>query len=73
MLLTEQNTRTMEKRILKAARAKFGRNNLVAIFEHGQWWIEHKITGAQWSVCDGIGLGTRDGFDFEQVSAGTDD
>jgi len=34
-------------------------------FEHGQWFITHLPTGAQWSVND-----SSDGFDFEQISEG---
>ena len=66
MLMTETNTPAMEKRVLHDARLVLGKRNLIAIFEHGQWWIEHRPSGAQWAVNDtNIGL-----FDFEQVSLG---
>jgi hypothetical protein len=73
MLNTETNTPTMETRILKAAHKAFKRRNLRAFFEHGQWWIEHLPSGAQWSVCDASGPSCPDGFDFEQVSRGDED
>lgn len=72
MLKTETNTPTMERRILKAARASIRRRNLTAWFEHGQWWIEHLPTGAQWSVVDAEGGPAVDGFDFEQITEGED-
>lgn len=43
---------------------------LQADYEHGQWWVTHLPTGAQWSACDAE---TRDvvcGFIFEQVTIG---
>ena len=67
MLNTERNTRAMENRVLKSARATLGRRNLSAFFEHGQWWVEHLPTGSQWSVNDAEGPG---GFCFEQVTQG---
>jgi hypothetical protein len=70
MLHTETNTPAMEKRVLKAAHKALNRRNLTAFFEHGQWWIEHRPSGAQWSVCD---ASCPDGFDFEQVTHGNED
>lgn len=70
MLNTECNTHTMENRVLKSARATLGRRNLSAFFEHGQWWVEHRPTGAQWSVNDAKGTSIIDGFCFEQVTQG---
>lgn len=70
MLNTETNTPTMERRILRAARAHLGHRRLEADFEHGQWWITDCRTGAQWSVCDATGPGSTEGFDFEQVTEG---
>jgi hypothetical protein len=69
-LKTETNTPEMWKRVLAAARKKLQKNNLSAGFEHGQWWIIHVMTGAQWSVVDAEGPGSVDGFDFEQVTHG---
>lgn len=40
-------------------------SDMQADFEHGQWWLTHKPTGAQWSVND-----EADGFCFERVSDG---
>lgn len=72
MLNTETNTRTMERRIMRAARARFGRRRLQADYEHGQWWITDLRSGAQWSVCDSSGPEptTVNGFSFEQVTRG---
>lgn len=66
MLMTETNTPAMEKKVLHDARLQLQKRNLSAFFEHGQWWVEHRPTGAQWSVNDtNIGV-----FDFEQVTEG---
>jgi len=65
-LMTETNTPAMEKRVLHDARVVLGKRNLQADFEHGQWWVTHVPSGAQWAVNDtNIGL-----FDFEQVYQG---
>lgn len=69
-LKTETNTPAMEAQVLKAARAILRRRNLSAFFEHGQWWIEHRPSGAQWSVCDAEGPSAPHGFDLEQVTQG---
>lgn len=34
-------------------------------FEHGQWWVTHKPSGAVWSVID-----TSYGVDFELIEGG---
>lgn len=70
MLRTETNTPTMARRILKAARYSLKRRTLQADFEHGQWWITHAPSGAQWSVCDAQTAAGVAYFDFEQVSQG---
>lgn len=44
----------------------------VAFYEHGQWWVEHKPTGAQWSVND-LERDGEDKFCFEQVTLGEED
>lgn len=63
------DNKATEKRVLQAARARFGRSRkleLVAFFEHGHWWL--KVDGDEvdraviYDVVD-----TSDGFDFEQV------
>lgn len=70
MLNTETNTPAMEKRVLKAAHKALKRHNMTAFFEHGQWWIEHLPSGAQWAVNDASGPSYPGGFDFEQVTQG---
>jgi hypothetical protein len=74
MLNTERNTQTMERRVLAAARksnlSTHPRLNLRADFEHGQWWITDRFTGAQWSACDAVGASVINGFSFEQVTEG---
>jgi hypothetical protein len=78
MLKTETNTPAMEARILREVNAQLvnpARSYVEfrAFFEHGQWWIEHLPSGAQWAVNDAE---TRDGeatFDFEQVTIGEED
>lgn len=46
-----------------------GEQDLQVDFEHGQWWVTHKPTGAQWSANDTEVKGD-DTYDFEQVSVG---
>jgi hypothetical protein len=67
MLNTEKNTATIERVIRSAAlAAKLGpAKDLQTDFEHGQWWVTNRASGAQWSVCD-----TNTGFDFECVTRG---
>ena len=75
ILKTETNTPAVETQILKAVKKTLVNparrpNEFRANFEHGQWWVEHLPSGAQWSVNDAE---TRDGeayFDFEQVTTG---
>ena len=61
-----------EEELIGIAAGVLGRevDNLTAIYEHGQWWIEDADTGAQWSVCDTSG---PDVFCFEQVTQGEED
>jgi hypothetical protein len=69
MLMTETNTMTMYRRVMRAARYRLGRGRYQADFEHGQWWVTRLSDGAQWSVVDC----ERDGvayLDFEQVTQG---
>jgi predicted cupin superfamily sugar epimerase len=75
MLMTETNTPAMEKRVLRAAVYKgLGKScDLQADFEHGQWWVTFKPSGAQWSVVDCQTAAGVDYLDFEQVSAGDDE
>jgi hypothetical protein len=69
-LKTETNTPAMERRVLKAAREVLGRRGLTADFEHGQWWVTHRLSGAQWSVVDAEGGRAVLGLDFERVTEG---
>lgn len=76
-LKTETNTPEMEERVLEAflvsdACGEHTREEVQVDFEHGQWWITVKPTGAQWSVNDAEGHGSIDGFSFEQVTEGDD-
>lgn len=77
MLKTEKNTKTMGTRVLRAfrksgiVRKRIRRTD--SFFEHGQWWVQHLDTGAQWSAHDCSGVGEVDGFCFEQVTQGEED
>lgn len=74
MLNTETNTPAMLKRIKHAwVQQKIARGGVSLDFEHGQWWVTHLVTGAQWSVHDCADLQGEDTFDFEQVTCGDDD
>lgn len=68
-LLSETNTRVVERRILRAVRFRFGRGPYQLDFEHGQWWVTRLRTGRQWSVVDCHANGV-DYLDFELVTAG---
>ena len=81
-LLCETNTPAMKRRVLKAARWRlgvqgpYGRSDYQADFEHGQWWVTDRRTGAQWSVVDcrtAEGPSGVDYLDFEQVTQGDTD
>ena len=75
-LMTETNTRAMERRVLRAARYRLGIGRYQADFEHGQWWVTKPATGAQWSVVDcrtAEGPEGVDYLDFEEVSRGEND
>lgn len=43
---------------------------LPADFEHGQWWITDRETGAQWAVNDAETETGHEHFDYEQVTEG---
>lgn len=72
-LKTETNTPAMEERILEAAAAYGLPLDMSADFEHGQWWVTDRNTGAQWSVIDASGGRSVDGFDFEPVTDGEEE
>lgn len=69
-LLTEQNTRKIERLVITAAAAKFGRGKARPYFEHGQWWVI--VPGTEddetYSVVDSSPSIANTGLDFEQVS-----
>ena len=81
MLKTERITRTMEARILRAARKALAHHKpctFEAVFEHSHWWIVISPKGYDqadfwdkdvynYSVNDAEGPGTVDGFSFEEV------
>lgn len=76
MLQTETDTRTMERRVLRAFRAlriRGARPHIAGYFEHGQWWVVECSTGGQWSACDATGPDTFDGFSFECVTEPEED
>ncbi len=69
-MLRSANPRTSTRKILTDFRraVSFPRGHKPSLqtdFEHGQWWITDRLSGAQWSVHD-----TQNGFGFEQVSQG---
>jgi hypothetical protein len=72
MLQTEQRTVEMGARVSDAAQMVLGLKveELQVDFEHGQWWVTNRPTGAQWSAVDADGPETWDGFGFEQVPEG---
>ena len=71
ILRTETNSPAVERDIRRTARKLLGLSalNMQTDFEHGQWWVTERHTGAQWSVCDEYG---ELGFCFEQVTQGED-
>jgi hypothetical protein len=78
MLKCETNTQKMEVRICSAFRnffldtheRRYDATEYQFDFEHGQWYVTEKPTGRSWSVNDGEGAWTYDGFDFEQITDG---
>lgn len=72
-VLPSENPETPEADILMRARDELGADReLVAHYEHGQWWVEDAKTGAQWSVCDAE-IDGEDTFVFEEVSRGEEE
>jgi len=65
LLLTEQNTPQMGDRVLRAfCRQTWGRKwrfwagkRVAAVFEHGQWWIIDRESGAHLAGRPGVGRG----------------
>ena len=69
----ETNTPIMMNRIKRAWREqKRMRGAVSLVFEHGQWWVQHVVTGAAWSVNDAVLTSGVHTFSFEQVSQGED-
>ena len=75
-LRCETNTPDVESAILAAfiasddaASRDATDKDVSADFEHGQWFVTHLPSGAQWSVSDL----NDDDFCFEQVSQGTEE
>lgn len=71
MLLTEQNTKKVERLVIKAAAQEFGRGKGRPYFEHGQWWVI--VTDSEgdeqiYSVVDSSPSIAGTGLSFEQVS-----
>ena len=62
------NTRTIERRIRAAARAR-GYRGFDLVFEHGHWWMLLK-TGEAFDCVDTQRDRAVDGFDFESVGGG---
>ena len=65
-MLKTKNPKSSKKRILAAARVVLG--GCTVVYEHGQWWLIHQMSGTQWSVVDAEGPGTSDGYGFETVT-----
>lgn len=78
-LKVEQNTPDMAERIIRAfdvspeGLGEHEHCEAEAVFEHGQWYVNDKTCGAQWSANDASGPGSVDGFSFEQISEGDED
>lgn len=68
-LRCERNTPNMHDAVISDAREALERTNLQADFEHGQWFVTDRETGAQWAVNDAEGCT----FDYEQVTQGDDE
>lgn len=76
MLRSDMNTPAMEKKILTASKECFkyypvDGNRIFTIFEHGHWWVRfydnEEERDRTFSVCDAEGIGTFNGFDFEEI------
>ena len=68
-LVTSTNSGRAERAVRSAAARDFGRGRMHAFYEHGQWWVEDKRTGAQFSAHDQ----SPGSIGFEQVSRGDDE
>ena len=75
-LLTETNTRAVERRVMRAFRSHpimrgWNKRGAHAVFEHGQWYVA-RGDGAQFSMVDASGGDGCEGLDFERVTDGED-
>lgn len=76
-LNSTKDTKRMGTRVLRA----FRKSGIVrkhirrtdSFYEHGQWWVQHLDTGAQWAAQDCAGYSAVDGFCFEQVTRGDEE
>lgn len=67
-LVTSTETKSAERKVRQAARAKFGRSVYDAFFEHGQWWVSVGPTGERiYSAVDAVPGVHGLGIDFEEV------
>lgn len=75
-LKSDINSPAMEKKILTSAKKFFNGypvegKKIHTIFEHGHWWVrwydENSEEDRTYSVIDAEGIGTCNGFDFEEV------
>lgn len=69
-LKTEDPSDATRRRMMRAARARFGRRAVLRpVFEHGQWWLSVDVGGEEqlYSVVDAVGGRSIDGFDFEEL------
>lgn len=72
MLNCEINTLKMKNKIITAAKKHFNDNDIIARFENNEQWfvfIHDKLNNQDiiYSVCDAEGVGTINGFDFEEL------
>lgn len=74
MLRSGINKPAIEREIRRDARTRLSvpARDLQTDFEHGQWWVTNRRTGAQWSVVDCLGP-AGDYFDFERVTQGDEE
>lgn len=53
MLMSQQNTRKVERLVIYCARQLFSRRTrFEAVFEHGHWWLTEPGTGGIWDAVD---------------------
>lgn len=72
MLNCEINTLEMKNRIIEAAKKHFKNNNIIACFEENEQWFifvynKYNDKNSVYNVCDAEGIGTTNGFDFEEL------